>query len=204
MQITKTAYTQRTAPETLQPPAAKAPARRVGKIRLAIMALCLSVALLCVLLAPLLLGGVSAVSAAGVTAGPVISAKSNTVSYTSAQQALEDIGITAALPTNLPAGCTVISCQVADGAVLELGIRADGGALLFRAAAGSDDLSGADHEQFTYSTTETVDEITRKYAGASDKKLNLAVWVQGTCSYALVSDGGIAAALMRQIAESIV
>lgn len=171
---------------------------RVGPV---LILLCLAVALLSVLLIPVLVGGAAPVSVSQ-PAAPQESAQ-NVVSYDSPALALEALGIEAAWPGTLPEGYTLSSCTAVDGTMLEMKIIGAKSPVLFRAATGSDDLSGADYDSFTYTTSEAVGDTTFGYAGVSEKKLNLAVWTDGDYSYALVAENGVDIEVMRTLAASV-
>lgn len=183
--------------------AVKASPRRVTKAGPVLMISCLVVAILCVLLVPMLVGGAEPAEPAAAQSG-IAPGGQSAKAYDSPRAAMAELGIDAVLPENLPEDCLLTSCNVLDGSILEIGISYGKGGMLFRVAAGSDDLSFADYEQYPYTLTEEVDGITRGYAGVSEKKMNLAVWVNGDNSYALVAENGLDADQMKAIAESIV
>lgn len=175
------------------------PARREAKLGPLMLIGCLVLALLSVLVVPMVARGAApAGSKAQSQAAPV-----DAVSYSTLQDALAALGITPAVPGQLPEGFQVTACRAVNGNMLEMVFTSGKTELVFRAAAGSDDLSFANHEDYAYTANETVNGITRGYVGVSDKKLNLAVWGDGEYSYALVAEGGVDAAVMRQIAECI-
>lgn len=164
---------------------------------------CIALAVLAVLALPLMVGGAAPASSKAQAVAEVEEEQLNVAEYASAQEAMQVLGFVPAIPAELPEGYAISASRVVDGEVLELVFGQGKSSVVFRAAKGSDDLSGADHEAYAYTANETVDDVTRGYAGVSDKKLNLAVWTSGEYSYALVAEGGIAPEAMRAMAESI-
>lgn len=186
-------------PATAAPGAKPAAQRRQSRIAPLLLLACLAIAIVSVLVVPLLVDA-AAPAAKSMSVAPVAL---NATNYETPQQAAEALGLHASLPGTLPEGFGLAATRVLDGQVLELELTDGNSTVLFRAAMGSEDLSGEDYEAYSYTATESVDGITRAYAGVSDKKLNLSVWAFGEYSYALVASKGIDADLMRQIAESV-
>lgn len=174
--------------------------RRQTRMGVLMIVVCLLVAVTMVLLVPMLVGGAPP-SSSQVEA--IVKAQ-NIASFATPSEARSFLGINAALPTALPEGYGVTGSRVVDGSVIEIELTDGKNGLLFRTAEGNDDLSGMDYEAFSYTATETVDDIARGYAGVSDKKLSMAVWAYGDYTYSLVTDGGgIDAAQLKLIAESV-
>ena len=178
------------------------PARKMG-LRLLLGGVVL--AILVVLALPLMVGGsVPATSRSALGAVPTAaSTPLNVAEYNTPQEAMQALGAVPAMPLQLPAGYELTASRVVDGKVLELEFRQGKSKLVFRAATGSEDLSGVDQEACTYTATEEADGILRGYAGVSEKKLNAAVWVSGGFSYAVVSESGVDAAAMKEMAQSV-
>lgn len=182
--------------------AAQAKAARpasANKMVLLLLAACLVVAVLSVLLVPMLVGGTSPAASAARTA----QSQPNAIQYESPAAAAQVLGITPALPGALPEGYAVTASRVVEDTMLEVEITGGRNTLVFRAALGNQDLSGHDSTAFAYTATQEEGGIARGYAGVSEKKLNVAVWVQGDYTYALVCSGGMEAAMFHQIAEGI-
>lgn len=171
--------------------------RRSSKAGPFILVACLAVAILSVMLVPMLLGGGDPVKAS--TSGPVVE---STV-YANVEAGLTAAGVESAVLPALPEGFVFAQCRVAGSSMLEVDITGAKNPITLRVAAGNEDLSGVSFDEFSFSTTEEVGSITRGYAGVSNKKLNAAVWISGDYSYALLSDSGVDAEVMRQLAESV-
>lgn len=186
-----------------KPAAVAVPAqqRRFAKVVPIILIVCLLLATMTVLVVPLMVGGASSGPAKELAISQV--AKPNYVSYATPEEARAALGSKALLPVALPDGFEVTDSRVVEGGVLELIISSGKNTVVFRSAAGSDDVSNNDYETFAYTATEQVDGVTRGYAGVSDKKLNLVIWVQDGYSYALMAESGLDAATMKTIAQSV-
>ncbi|MGD9559684.1 MAG: hypothetical protein AB7V55_03655 [Oscillospiraceae bacterium] len=172
---------------------------RQSKVSFFMIAACLAVAVLMVLLVPILVGGAppstSQVEAAINT--------QNIATFNSPREAREFLAIQTGLPTALPEGYGVAGSRVVDGKIIEIDITNGKANLVFRTAQGNEDLSGTDYDEYSYTATETVNDVARGYAGVSDKKLNMAVWADGEFTYAIVADNAIPAEQMKLIAESV-
>lgn len=185
--------------------AAAKPAAKAKKAGPLLLAVCLAVAVMSVLLVPLLMGSTATAASRGSAAAAPQVQVVNTArqAYETPQLAMQAAGLEVALPEALPEGVSMGGAYVVDGAMLEIELYAGRTLVLYRAAAGNEDLSGVAADAYTFTLNEEVDGITRGYAGASEKKLHTAIWTNGGNSYALVADAGIEAALMKELAQSI-
>ena len=165
-----------------------------------ILLCCVVLALMVVLAAPLLAGGAAVV--------PVSSQESQIQYYSvsqpfpSVEAAAAELGFTPQAPAALPEGYVQDGIAVLDGAVFEQVYKNGKDTIVYRMAAGSDDLTYTD-TAYQYSATQDAGGVSRTYEGGSDKKLNICVWCSGEYSYALVSPDGISADSMHQMAESV-
>ncbi len=178
---------------------AKPARRKMSRMGILMLVVGMVAALAMVLLAPLLVDGAPPAANAAMPA----SRAQHIMVFSSPRDALDYLGAKAALPGTLPEGYGVAASRVVDGTVLELEITNGSNQLVFCAAEGSDDLSGQDYEEYTYTATETTDGIARGYAGVSAQKLSMAVWANEGYAYAIVAEDGIDAAQMRDLAESV-
>lgn len=178
------------------------PKHRSNKASAVILGVCLLVALLLVMVVPTLAGGAEA--PAGTATAPKAEATArNVVEYDSIAAAKEAAGIAAATPTSLPEGMVLTGCSVVDGSMVELALYDGHTGLVLRVAAGSEDLSGKNIEEYAYICTETVDGVAREYAGSSNMRFSLAVWANGGYSYAIVAEDDMDPDVLRQLAEDI-
>ena len=172
--------------------------RTIKKVAPAILLVCLALAILTVLLVPLLVGGAAPAASRIVSSSVPEVAKA----YNSVEEAQQVLGFAPVVPASMPSEYTCTAVRVKEGNILEIEYSSGKNLVFFRTAEGSDDLS-ADTTEYYFTTTETLGNITRSYAGVADKKLSTAVWADNNRSYAVVAPDGIAAAQMRQIAESV-
>lgn len=172
-------------------------AKRSGPL---ILILCMTLAVLSVLFVPLLLG--SAAPAASRAAAAPSQAVLQAVEMGSLTEAVATLGFTPATPQNLPQGVVTLAYRAVGGHTLEIEYQFGKETVWFRAAPGSDDLSH-DSSEYAYTVTETVNGVTRSYAGISEQQLNCVVWVDGDYSYALVASAGIDQRLLRYTAENV-
>ena len=114
----------------------------------------------------------------------------------------EALGYMPVLPAAWPADAGVTSIGVVDGSILEVVYVVGKETYIYRTAEGSDDLS-ASAKTYAFTTTETVDEISRTYSGVTDKVFTQAVWAANGHSYAILAESGVDADEMRVLAESI-
>lgn len=180
-------------------PMPRAASRKAGKMGVAMIVGCLAVAVLMVMFIPVLVDG--APPSASTTA-PAAKAQ-NIAAFASAQEAAGFVSLEACLPTAIPEGYGVLASRVVDDTVLEVEYTDNKNVIIFRAAPGSDDLSGQDFDTYAYTATETVDGVARGYAGVSEKKLDMAVWADGAYSYAIVTQNSLEASQLKLMAESI-
>lgn len=183
------------------------PAKRAAKVGPLIMGLCLLVGIIAVLVVPMLTAGATqpassqlAVAASAQqepAAAPVVE------NFSTPKEAMNAIGIAPSYPKAMPEESQLAAACAVDGQMLETTYTYGKYNIIFRSAAGSEDLSGEDIEAYAYSTTEEVNGAVRAYYGVSDKKLSAATWADGTYSYAVIVPGGIEPETMRQIAESV-
>lgn len=165
-----------------------------------IFLLCLVVAAAAVLFVPLFVSGASG-KAASVSAAATQPLQQEQ-SFADLATAAEALGFSPLVPQRLPAGYTLSGIRALSGGVLEMEYAQGKETLLFRTAPGADDLSG-DTAEYAYTATAENGGTARSYAGASEQKLNLAVWAQGGASYSIQAASGLPAAEMRAMAESI-
>lgn len=177
----------------------KVPTRQLAKMVPLLMLACLMVALVCVLLVPLMVGGAAPAASKEATSRAM---QVESVAYTSPEHAMQVLNIQPTLPAALPEGYSVVASRVLNGNILEIEYGGKN-TILLRCAVGSEDLSGADYDTLGYTLTETVGDITRGYAGVSEKKFSSAAWVNGEYTYAVVADGGMEAAALKQFAELV-
>ncbi len=173
--------------------------RRVHKMAPLLLIGCLLLAVLTVLFVPMLVDGAAPVSAPAATTSTV---ERTVAEYSTLQEAADVLGFTPVWPSVVPPDYHVTNYRVVDGTMLEIVFSSPSESVVFRMAPGSDDLSGISTD-YAYTVTETVDGITRSYAGISAQKLNMAVWADDSFSYAVVVTAGIDATQMRAVAESI-
>ena len=165
-----------------------------------ILLCCLVLALGVVLAAPLLAGGAAVVPVSSQeTAIPYYSVRQP---FPSVEAAAASLGFTPQVPAVLPEGYASDSIAVLDGTVFEQVYKNGNDEIVYRVAAGSDDLTFTD-TAYQYTATQDAGGISRTYEGGSDKKLNICVWCNGGYSYALVAPDGIPAESMRQMTESV-
>lgn len=175
--------------------------RRMIKMGPMLLLSCLVLVLAVVLLLPMMVGG-TALSTVSKSAASASIKVQQFRSFDSTGQAMQAADVQVALPV-MPEGYVLTACRVTDTGVMELEFAEGKNIVLYRAANGSEDLSGLHYEDLSYSATESVDGVTRGYAGVSEKKLSSAVWVGNGYTYALVAPGGLEASLLRGMAESI-
>lgn len=187
--------------------AAAAPAassRKGAKLGAAALLACCLIALLSVLVVPEFVSGATPEDVASARAASSLAQEVQAVqSYGSVAEAMEAAGLRVALPASQPEGYLLTDARVVDGKMLELQYLFGRQEILFRVAQGKDDLSGADLTTFAYTATETVDEVTRSYAGASEKKYSLAVWANKGYSFAIVANSDLEPAALVAMAESV-
>lgn len=172
--------------------------RTIKKVAPAILLVCLVLAILTVLLVPMLVGG-AVPATSRVTSSS--SAPAEEKSFSSTADAQQMLGYQVALPSYIPEGYNCAAVRVLEGNILELQYTAGKDTFFYRMAAGTEDLT-EDATEYAYSTTASG-EITRVYAGVSEKKLNTAVWTNDNFAFAVVAPSGIPAAELKQIAESV-
>lgn len=187
------------APVVVQPSA-----RRTRKLGGAVLVACLAIAVLMVALVPMVVGGAAPAASQGARAVTGDAAAEHSyVDYSSVKEAVAALELKAATPKALPEGYSLTACKVVDGSILELTMTDGRATVLFRTAAGNEDLSWVDPEQYNYHASESVGNITRSYMGATESSFKAAVWAARSHSYAIVSDLALDADVMRQLAESI-
>lgn len=189
--------------ETRQPVENKRFFGRKTKLGSLIIAACLVLALGTAMIIPLLMSG-AGVPQSSRPASAHAAENTSVAVYASAADAMQALGITAALPAYLPEGYAERAVNVLDGQVLEVIFANGGKEIVFRAAEGQDDVSGEDYNAFAYKGIEEAGGISRGYAGVSEKKLSLAVWTNGGLSYSLYFKNGTNGETMRAVAESII
>lgn len=175
------------------------PQKRAAKIGPFIMVASLMICVIAVLLVPLMTAG--ATQPASSQAEAVQPA--NAVSYNTVEEGMAALNLRAAYPTALPEGHLVTDVLVLDGKVLEVRMLYGKYDIVYRTAKGNEDVSGQDYGAYPYTITEAVGDVSRGYAGVSEKKLELAVWANGDYSYSVFVPGGTEPELLKQIAESI-
>jgi hypothetical protein len=173
--------------------------RLLGRAILPIMLACVLLAVACVLFIPILVGG----AFSSQNSLNAVGEQETVVAYNSPAQAMQALAITPAFPAALPDGMRLTACRTVNGRVLEMEYQTDRQTLLFRVAAGNEDLSGVDYDTMAFTATEETSGVTRGYAGLSEKKLMCAVWADGGYTYAVVAKNGADAALVRQFSESV-
>lgn len=174
---------------------------RARKAASAILALCMAVALLAVLLVPLLTAGETSAATLNTRAAGSI-ASLDSVSYGSVEDASSALGFTPKLPLLLQQQAELMRIVVLGGVILEITYMLGKEQVAYRTAAGSEDITDASRTP-AFTTTETVDGITRGYSGATENILSLASWAADGYSYAIIASGGLQASDMRNIAESV-
>lgn len=199
------AYPQQAAVERAQPAqavaTAKAATRRMVKIGPLVLIACLVLAILAVLMVPMVVGGTASGSspAATVSEAQPLTA----VSYDSVQEAAAALNLPGQALAGIPEDVQVTAAAVVDDSYLELALAYGKNTYLYRAAAGSDDLSGMDYEAAAYTAVEELDSAAVGFTGVSEKKLTSAVWINGDYTYALVAENGVAAEEMRTLATAM-
>ena len=187
------------APIVVQPSA-----RRTMRLGGIVLIACLAIAILMVALVPMVVGGAAPAASQGARAvATEVAPEHSYVDYPSISEAVAALELRAATPKTLPEGFSLTACKVVDGSILELTLTDGRATVLFRAAAGNDDLSWVDPEHYNHHASETVGSITRSYMGATEENVKVAVWAARSHSYAIVSDLALDAGVMRQLAESI-
>lgn len=190
-------------------PATVATSHQSRKVGPMLLALGLLLGILSVLVVPLMADSAAPVQSGAPTrtAAPPVAlatAAAQTVDvYATPQEALAAAGIGAVLPAQLPEGFSLSECRVLDGEMVELAYTVGKSTVVLRSAAGTADLSDANYDAFSFTIAEEVNGVTRGYTGVSDKKLYLAVWVNGDHTYAVVAEDGLEATVMREFAEAI-
>ena len=199
------AYPQQAAVDRAQPAqvvaTAKAATRRMVKIGPLVLIACLILSILAVLMIPMVVSGTSSVSsrATAVSESPPLAA----VSYDSMQDAADALNLPGQALSGFPTDVQATAISVVDNAYLEVAFTYGKDTYLYRAAAGSDDLSGMDYESAAYTAVEETDSAAIGFTGVSEKKLTSAVWIKGDYTYALVSESGAAAEEMRTLATDM-
>lgn len=174
--------------------------RSMGKMAPIIMFACLLLAIGSVALVPLLVGASAPVTSQ--TATSRIASEAQVANYSTVEDAAAAAGVSTNFLAGLPEGYVFTSARVVDGVIFELDLSGTAEVTL-RCMAGTEDLSGVNYDTLTFTLNETVNDVTRCYAGVSDKKLTSAVWVNGEYTFALVSTNGVETALMKELAESM-
>lgn len=126
----------------------------------------------------------------------------NAVSCESMQEAADILGYIPAIPSVQAEDYVLVEVSVIEGNVLEMNYSNGKQSILYRTAAGSDDLSW-DNTEYAFTTTEKVNGLNRTYAGVAEQKLSMAVWANGANSYALVASGGVDSEVLHTMAENV-
>lgn len=176
----------------------KAQAKRAG---IGLFVVCLVFAIAAALALPMVLQGQTA---AGTPTGLGSAAPEYTeaVSYGSIGDAVAAVGFEAKLPTLLQENATLTQVRVLDGWILEAQYSINKDTIVYRTAVGNDDISGV-NTSYAYSSTETVEDISRTYSGVTANILSLVVWAHGGYTYAIIADSGIDSETMHAVAESV-
>lgn len=167
-----------------------------------ILSICLAIALFSAVLGPLIVGSTSTVIAAENAAISNSVAKSVVNSYSSFEQAVQELGYTPNLPT-LPEDVILTSINVIDGNILEMGYKLNNVTLLYRTAKGNADLSNLASKCAFTATHEDEDGVSRMYSGSSENKVSAVVWTLNDVAYTLQTSSGISTDILRAIAQSI-
>lgn len=149
---------------------------------------------------PMFVGGASSQSSS--VSAATVSQPQAEQSFASLSDAAAALGFTPLVPAEVPAGFTLTAIRTLDGGMLELEYTSGRSSILFRTAPGSDDLSG-DNTEYAYTATIDEEGAARSYSGASEQKLNLAVWAQGDASYAVIAPQGLSTDEMHTITQSV-
>lgn len=166
-----------------------------------ILLLCIMLAVLASVLVPLLVGGASpAIAAAEVVPISAAVAKRAENSYSSVQEAQNELGFTPKLPT-MPEGASLVAIRVVDGTMLEMEYSLGKTTVLYRTAQGSEDLSDINLAH-AFSITEEG-AVPRSYAGSTEGKLSSAVWATEGYTYAIQTNNDISADIIKGIATSV-
>lgn len=182
--------------------------RRAGVL---ILAFCLILAVAITLLVPMIVDGAQpnntkAAGAVQAQAGAALPAsseqKEDKVAINTFEELTQQAGFVPTLPTTLPEGAEVVGLNLIDGRIAEIEYKAGKTEFTIRMAPGREDISGIT-KTFAVTYSEEAEGVTRSYSGISDTLLNLCVWSSENNCYAIVSQNGMSADMMRTVAESL-
>lgn len=127
------------------------------------------------------------------------------VEYKTIAEAAAASGIELTLPSNIPAGYSLEYVSAIKGELIQASYTTGGdnaSTILFRKGAGKDDISG-DNNSYKETATEKIGSVNVTLKG-SDGKVNVAVWTDGSYSYAIDIDGaGLAKSTMTDLVKGL-
>jgi len=126
------------------------------------------------------------------------------IEYETIDEAIAHVDFDVKLPTNMPTGYELEDIRVIENELIELVYTKEDSKISYRQGKGTEDISG-DYNTYDEVVTEEINDYEVTLSG-KDSKINLAVWTDGTCSYAVnlnVGEAGMDQAIATSIVEGV-